>query len=261
MQISFIGAGKMASALAAGIAATDKSVQFSVYDINADSVSGFCSQLSNVKVCGSIADLFPGTDFLFLSVKPQNFIDIKESLASYNGTIISIMAGISISKIEHAAPNAGVIRVMPNTPCLVGMMAAGYSIGENISDDTAESARKLLETSGVAIKVQESQLDTVTALSGSGPAFAAIIIRHFIESSITLGLEENTARNLFFKTITGTVELLKQKNLSIEELLTLVTSKGGTTAAGRSVLENSDIGKVISDTLHAARKRSEELGK
>ena len=261
MTIAFIGAGKMATALAEGINSSRSDIRFAIYDVYDESIKSFTARIKNCSVCASVKEAAEQADVLFLSVKPQNFTEISESISTYRKIIVSIMAGVSIAKIKQYAEDAQVIRVMPNTPCLVGQMAAGYSTGSNVTDESAALAKSLLETSGVAVRLDEKFLDAVTALSGSGPAFAGLILKYFLDGALALGLDEQTAKALLFQTFTGTIELLKIKNLSFNDLLTMVTSKGGTTAAGREVLENSDVADIISKTLAAANNRSEELGK
>lgn len=261
MIISFIGTGKMASALASGISASFKDAIFSVYDISVQSLSSFADKITHCQVASSISAALENADVAFISVKPQNFPEIRKEISCYKKNLVSIMAGISIKSIEDSCPNASVVRVMPNTPCLVGAMAAGFSKGTRTSPEQAALVKSLLETSGIALEVPETQLDAVTALSGSGPAFIAIICKYFIESGIELGLDQYTARKLFLQTVTGTVALLEKNSLDIDMLVDMVTSKGGTTAAGRNILENSDFAKVISETLMAAKQRSEELGR
>jgi pyrroline-5-carboxylate reductase len=149
---------------------------------------------------------------------------------------------------------------MPNTPSLVGEMAAGYAVGAGTSAEEAESVATLLGTAGVAREVAESDLDAVTGLSGSGPAFVARLIESFIEAGTDLGLDPSLSRDLALKTFRGTAELLTETGMTPDELVQMVSSPNGTTVAGRSVLESSDYRDVLKGSIRRAAERSKELG-
>ncbi|MFW6283273.1 MAG: pyrroline-5-carboxylate reductase family protein, partial [Minisyncoccales bacterium] len=138
-------------------------------------------------------------------------------------------------------------------------MAAGYSFGKDFTDDDKKTVDMILNKAGIAIEVTEDKLDAVTGLSGSGPAFVARIIQSFIEAGINAGLKMEVSKKLALKTFIGTAKLLE--NYDSEDLINMVTSPNGTTAAGREILDNSDIKKVINDTIIRAKERSVELGK
>jgi pyrroline-5-carboxylate reductase len=158
-------------------------------------------------------------------------------------------------------PTARVVRVMPNTPCLVGAMAAGYAFGSGIRPEDMGLVKRLLGAAGYATEVEESLLDCVTGLSGSGPAFVARLIEAFIEAGERLGLEPEAARNLSLQTFFGTAKLLADTGMEPGKLVEMVSSPKGTTVAGRQILEASDYAEVITDTIRAATERSKELGR
>jgi len=139
-------------------------------------------------------------------------------------------------------------------------MAAGLAAAENVTETDLERVRAILRPAGVALQVPEQQLDVVTGLSGSGPAFVAYLIESFIIAGIDEGLEKETAGQLALKTFAGTARLLSEWNLSPRELIEMVSSPGGTTVAGREILESSSVKDSIINTIKRAAQRSRELG-
>ncbi len=259
MNIGFIGAGKMGTALAEGIAGKNPHIIFFVYDKLEEQCSKFSDKVNHSRLCRTSSEVLENSEIVFIAVKPKNFPEISSSLFPFDKVIVSIMAGIAISSIKSAAPSSRIIRVMPNTPCIAGQMAAGFSADPDITADEKKTVKSLLDSSGISIEVNEDKLDAVTALSGSGPAFFALLFRYFITAGEKMGLDHDTSLRLCLQTARGTISLLDNFNMAADELADMVTSKGGTTEAGRNVLENSDISLVIENTLKAAEKRSREL--
>ena len=216
-----------------------------------------------VQVAKDNREVLTKSDVVILAIKPQNFpgavADLQE-LVRPDHLIISILAGIRINSIEQILPGR-VVRVMPNTCCLVGQMAAGYAGGTKVSPADLKVVREILECSGTAYEVPEEQLDVVTGLSGSGPAFVAYLIQSFICAGQAEGLEKAVAQALAIKTFEGTAQLLNDWDIEPAELIKMVSSPKGTTVAGREILESSDVAEVIKQTILRATQRSRELGK
>ncbi len=261
VRLGFIGTGKMGSALLKSINATGLSESITASDNNTESLS--IIEKLGVKTTQDNNEVVTNSDIIFLCVKPQHIGDvldgIKESTTS-NHIIISIAAGIKINFIESKT-NAKVVRVMPNTPCLVGEMAAGYSFGSKITDEDAKFIDKLLNSAGNAFKVDEEKLDAVTALSGSGPAFFAEFIGSIAKAAEDEGLDSDIAFKLACQTAKGTGKLLIEKNSAPDELIKMVASPGGTTEKGLEVLSKHDFKKILTETIKATAERSRELGK
>ena len=263
-KIGFIGAGNMATALIAGILA--KSICNSNEVIASDKDKSKLTDLKNkqnIITTQNNVEVVEKSDMIILAVKPQiiNIIlnEIKE-VVNDNKIIISIAAGITISQIESILENRKIVRVMPNTPCLVGQMAAGMSPNNKLTDKEIAKVKEMLESSGIVLQLDESLLDAVTGLSGSGPAFVARLIESFTEAGKSNNLPEDVAYKLALKTFEGTAKLLSEKNLKPNELIEMVSSPNGTTVAGREILENSDINNIINKTITKATERSKELG-
>ena len=203
-------------------------------------------------------EVVDNSDVIFLCVKPQIMSQVLDGIRDIDSSkiVVSIAAGVRLEKIDLPCK---VVRVMPNTPSLVGEMAAGYACSDKVSSSDKKLVDDLLSKAGIAIEMSEDLLDAVTGLSGSGPAFVARIIQGFIEAGVSNGLPEESARKLALKTFIGTAKLLEE--MDADKLIEMVTSPNGTTAAGREILDNSDIKKIINDTVTRSTERSKELGK
>lgn len=265
-KIAFLGAGNMAFALASAFYVEDSSLLFSLCDPSEERQQLFLSHFPSCEIFFSPLSMAKEADLLILAVKPQVLPSVIPSLAALGKevnppVVLSIVAGISLAKLSLWLPHVVSVRLMPNTPCLVGEMAGGIVFPDSLPTEKKSSLLSLLRRAGEVIEVKESQMDAVTALSGSGPAFVARLIESFIEAGKKMGLEESAASLLTLATFSGTANLLKGKNLSPEALVKMVSSPNGTTVAGREALESSDYQKIIEKTVAAAKNRSIELGK
>jgi len=260
-KIGIIGGGNMGFALAKTIADRFPGVSIYVCDINGDRLALFEQELPDVKPVEGPRELAEASEVVFLSVKPQDIQSVLEALQDTDRLVISIAAGVPIGRIEAVLQKARVVRVMPNTPCLVGAMAAGYAFGSKVRQPDREVVQRLLGAAGYAAEVAEELLDAVTGLSGSGPAFVAMLVEAFVAAGKGLGLEPEVARNLSLHTFFGTAKLLADTGMEPQKLVDMVSSPNGTTLAGRGVLEASDYAEVIGKTIRAATERSKELGR
>jgi len=259
-SIGIVGGGNMGFALAKTITDSFPGVSLYVCDVSTDRLALFGKQLPHVQPAEGPRQLAEVSEVVFLSVKPQDIQSVLEQLRDTDRLVISIAAGVSISRIESVLKRARVVRVMPNTPCLVGAMAAGYAFGSKIRQSDREIVQQLLNAAGYAAEVAEQLLDAVTGLSGSGPAFVARLVDAFIAAGRSLGLQPEVARNLSLQTFFGTAKLLADTGMEPQKLVDMVSSPGGTTLAGRKILDTSDYAGVIGDTIRAATERSKELG-
>ncbi len=260
-SVGFIGAGNMAFALAKGMKSRFPSIRFFYTDPVAERIALFRNEIDGDGSCGSVEEVSLKAGILFLCVKPQMKEAVLPSLAAADKPVVSIMAGVPLSLLTAAMPKAAVVRVMPNTGCLAGEMAAAFSCGASVTAAVRGEVRALLNAAGTAVEVDESLLDAVTGLSGSGPAFVARLLQYFTDAGEAAGLPRDVASALIRKTFLGTVRLLDETGIDEETLIKMVSSPGGTTVAGRNVLENSDAARIITETVAAATERSRELGK
>jgi pyrroline-5-carboxylate reductase len=264
MNITFIGAGNMAEAIVAGIVKQQvvEASDVCVTDINEERLA----HLTEAYGVGSSLENAPAVaeaDVIVLSVKPQIFPIVWpeiEGALKPDALVVSIMAGIPSAKIANGKP-IRVVRVMPNTPSLVGEGAAGIAAGEFATESDLDIAQKLLGAVGVAKVVKESEIDAVTALSGSGPAYVFYLLESMLEAADQMGLDSNVSRELALSTVIGAAKLMKESGEDAADLRAKVTSKGGTTHAAISTMEELGIKDSIITAMKAAQSRSIELAK
>ncbi|MHC4075242.1 MAG: pyrroline-5-carboxylate reductase [Planctomycetota bacterium] len=267
--IGFIGAGNMAQALLKGLIAVGlyKAEDVYVSDIRKDRLD-FLVKEYGVTAADDNRALAEKVAVLVLSVKPQN---MTEALAGIKGSVnantlvISIAAGVRAARITESLGDLAVIRVMPNTPALIGEGASALFANEK-AKPMLEKAKKIFSAVGEAVVVDEEDLiDAVTAISGSGPAYFFRVIEGLIKAGVKLGLSEEIAKKLVLQTAKGAALLVAGSNEKGEtpaDLRKKVTSPGGTTEAAMKVLEDGNkLDILLADATEAAKKRSEELSK
>jgi pyrroline-5-carboxylate reductase len=265
-RIAFLGAGNMAAALIRGIieAELTKPEDIIISDINKEKLK-IRNEKLKVKAAENNGQAIKEADVIILAVKPNDMEgllnEIKDSLEPKN-LVISIVAGITTSYIEEkVGKKIGIIRVMPNISVAVKEGASAFSIGKYVSQEQEEIAESIFGAVGKAVKVEESLMDAVTALSGSGPAYIFYIITSLVEAAVSLGLDEKTAITLANQTVLGSAKLLQETAEEPATFKEKVTSKGGTTEAALLVLDEGKLKETLDKALKAAAKRSKELTK
>lgn len=260
----FIGSGRMASALIrgmlrAGVTTPDRVAASDPVAAIRDDLAreaGIEATESNLVVVGR-------SDVVVLAVKPQSMGQVLRELApaiTPDHLVISIAAGVSIGTIGEAL-GAGrrVVRVMPNTPALLGEGASAFAMGTNATAEDAAIVQAFLESVGRAVCVPEAQLDAVTGLSGSGPAFVYLIIEALSDGGVRAGLPRDVATMLAAQTVLGGARMVLETKLHPGALKDQVTSPGGTTIAGLHALERAGVRGALIEAVHAASNRSAEL--
>lgn len=218
-----------------------------------------------------LADRFPGVTVepepvaasgVVVATKPAQVAAVVAQAAALGAErVLSIAAGVSVASLEAAAgPGVAVVRAMPNTPALVGEGAAAMTGGAAADDAALEWAESILGAVGTVVRVPEPQLDAVTGLSGSGPAYVFLIAEALIDAGVLQGLDRATADTLARQTLLGAARLLSESEDGPEALRAAVTSPAGTTAAGLRVLERGALRATVIDAVAAAADRSRELG-
>jgi pyrroline-5-carboxylate reductase len=218
-----------------------------------------------VKAVEQAAEAARGARTLLLSVKPQQMGAVLEEIAPVvagDVLVVSIAAGISTRYMEERMGDGSrVVRTMPNTPMLVGAGAVAIAAGGRATAEDLARVRRLFESSATVIEVEEGQLDAVTAVSGSGPAYFFYLVEQMVAAGVELGLTAEQAHVLAARTALGAGKMLAESGDSPQELRRKVTSPGGTTAAAISHLEQKQWDQITREALAAAKRRSEELGK
>ena len=266
-SLTFIGGGRMAEALihgilTAGLLAPDRIL---VVDPAPDRRELLANRFG-IQVFAAAKGPPTRSPACILAVKPQVMGAVLDDLSGRlenDPLVISIAAGIPIRFIEErlapAAPR--VIRVMPNTPALVGAGAAAVARGSTATAADLEAAVAIFEAVGIAVVVEEKDLDAVTGLSGSGPAYAFSFIEALVDAGVEMGLARPVAERLAIHTVLGSARLLQEQDEHPAVLRAMVTSPGGTTIAGLHVLERAGFQGIVMDAVAAATRRSQELGR
>lgn len=268
VEIAFIGGGNMAQAMGRGIAAArgDGKSLF-VIDrhpenlqlwsaMGASTALGFEETLSQCRIW-------------ILAVKPQGLKAVCEEIKPYlqqDTLVISVAAGISMSSLQCWLGHTNIIRTMPNTPALLGKGVTGVYAAEVVAAKDVDYAEQLLRTMGSVVRVnQESLIDAVTALSGSGPAYVYLFIESLIAGAVGMGLNQEQAKQMAVDTVLGAAQMVQSTGESPTELRQKVSSKGGTTLAALDVFFAKDLPSIVEQAMQAAARRagemSRELGK
>jgi pyrroline-5-carboxylate reductase len=268
VRLGFIGAGRMATALAqgflrAGLATPDHLVASDPSPVATEHfarATGCRADLTNVQVAES-------ADVLFLAVKPQQvpqvLTELRDRLHSTH-LLVSIAAGVRTEAIQgylHGGKSAPrIVRVMPNTPCLIGQSATAFCLGSGATLDDCQLVQRLFDAVGRTFQLDESLLDAVTGLSGSGPAFVYLVVEALSDGGVRMGLPRDVATALAAQTVKGAAEMVLTTNLHPGALKDQVTSPGGTTIAGLQALEDRAVHGAFIAAVQAATQRSLELG-
>jgi pyrroline-5-carboxylate reductase len=258
--IAFIGAGNMGEALIRGLLAA-KAVapqQLVATDVLPERLALLESKFGIRTMSG-----IPQADILVLAVKPQQMSEVLSTLKpqiSNLGLIVTIAAGVTTARIERElGGNVHVVRVMPNSPALIGAGAAALARGKFASDDDLATAEAILGAVGITVRVDEELLDAVTALSGSGPAYVFLIAEAMIKAGIEIGLTPDVSKKLTLQTILGAGKLMIESSEEPSELRRKVTSPGGTTEAAVKVMTDRKLSETFSEAIAAAKRRGREL--
>ena len=260
--LSIIGGGVMAEAILSRLLVEG------VFTANTVLVSepraerrDFLAQKYQVRVTEDNQAAVSAAQVLLLAIKPQIFSKVVADLTpNPDSTVVSILAGMTIAKLEEAFPQQPVIRVMPNTPATVGAGMTAIALGTHAKQEHLERAKLIFAAVGEVVEVNESSMDAVTGLSGSGPAFVALAIEALADGGVASGLPRAIALQLATQTVLGTATLIKETQMHPGVLKDRVTSPGGTTIAGVAKLESAGFRSALIEAVKTATARSKELG-
>ncbi len=263
--LTFLGAGAMGEALTRGLisAGTYAASDITLFDVDKIRVETLAASLG-VRASHSAPEACAGADAILVAVKPQiiekALAPLRESVSAAQ-TVISIAAGVSTSRLEACfADEVPVVRVMPNTPALVGGAASAICAGKFAKSGNIALAKQIFEAVGMAIETEEKLLDAVTGLSGSGPAYVFLFIESLADGGVRAGLPRDVALKLAAQTVMGSAQMLLETGKHPGVLKDQVASPGGTTIAGIHALESGGFRGIVMDAVLAAANRSKELG-
>ena len=262
-NIVFIGAGKMASAIAGGLVKNGIPVKtLKAFDISAQSAKLFHSATGIEVHTDSPDTILDKADIVIIAVKPQQIADALHGKTSLlkNKLIISIAAGVKIATLKTVTGGNRIIRVMPNTPALIGQGVSAYSTAEKVSANDIAETEKILGSVGIFCRIDESLMDAVTGLSGSGPAYVFDFIQALADGGVNAGIPRDTALKLAAQTVAGAALMVLETGTHPGVLRDQVTSPGGTTSRGLAVLEENSFRGIVAQAVIAAAARSAELG-
>lgn len=264
--LGFIGAGNMAAAIIGSVAAKrllDADAIFAC-DVRPEKAEELAREYG-IQAVDTLRNLVLRSRAVVLAVKPQDMEEVLSSVGDEftpNHLVISIAAGVRTSRIEAALPDqTRVVRVMPNTPALIGQGAAAVAPGAFATIDDLNAVVRLFEAVGIATVVKESELDAVTALSGSGPGYVFRMMEIMQKAGEEMGLEAGLARQLTLQTFMGASVLAASSDVPPSELRRRVTSPKGTTEAALNYFEEHGLEQVLIEGMKRAKARSEELAK
>ncbi len=267
MKLGLIGCGFMGEAL---LSATIKKgivtpADVRVAEIN-DDRCGLMQSTYNVDATADVGHAIEGADVVIFAVKPQEFDRAAHHLQGKfrrEQTVMSIMAGVPVARIARSLGHAGIVRVMPNTPAVVGEGMSVWTATAEVDEPTREQIAAILRAMGLEVYVDiedEKYLDMATALSASGPGFIFLLIEAFVDAGVHIGFKRGVAEMRVLQTFIGSATYAEATGKHLAQLRNEVTSPAGTTAAGLTVLESAGIRGAILDAIEAAYHRSRELG-
>lgn len=264
-KLAFLGAGRMATALAKGFVSSGLVAGEQIVGAARSEASRtrFTQTVPGAQATGDNQAAIDGAAVVFLGVKPQMMDTLLREIGKAipsDALVVSIAAGLQIARLAAKLPRrARIVRVMPNTPCLIGRGASGFSLGEHATPGDAELISQLMGAVGYAAQVDESLLGAVTGVSGSGPAFVYTFIEAMADAGVRAGLPRTIAYELAARTTAGAADMVTTTGEHPATLRDAVTSPGGTTAAGLAALERERLPWSLHAAVEATIQRSQEL--
>jgi pyrroline-5-carboxylate reductase len=264
-NVGFIGAGNMGAAIMKGILSSDMSKDVSIY-----AYDKFEPALEKVRAFGvntaeSSADVVKKCKYVFFAIKPQQLDEVLDEAApevTADNVIVSILAGVTDEYYaKRTVAGAKVVLVMPNTPFLLGEGATALSRSDTVTDEEFDLVCKIFSSGGISKVIAKDKMKEIIAINGSSPAFIYLYAQAFIDYAESVGIDGEVAKELFSKSLIGSAKMITDSGKSIEELITMVSSKGGTTLAGLEKLREGDLHKTVEECCKACTKRAYELSK
>jgi pyrroline-5-carboxylate reductase len=262
-RLGFIGAGKLAGSVIRGLMLAKFCAPKRIIASEPNEQTRTALQReTSVAVAAENAEVAARSEVIFVAVKPGTVLDVLRDVASEidNKLVISLAGGVRIASMEKAA-NARFMRALTNTPSAICRAATGIARGNRSKNEDIDLAKKIFGAIGVVVEVGEPQIDIVTALSGSGPAFVYAIIDALADSGVKLRLPKDVSSELTIQTVLGAAELMRESKMSAEDLIKMVVTPGGTTAAGLAVMDKMKTRESLIAAVEAATKRGQEMGR
>lgn len=261
-RIGCIGCGNMGAALVRGIAGAGLASSITVMDVSQEAAAALAAA-SGATAVSTVGHLAADSDMIIIAVKPGQIAPLLDSHAAHalrDRLVVSVAAGVTLSRLTALLPASRIIRVMPNTPALIGAGVIAWASGEGCTEQDTHCFESVFRCAGKLFRFEERLLDAVTGLSGSGPAYVFLLINALAEGGVREGLTKADALTMAAQTFLGSARMILEGGEHPEILKDRVTSPGGTTAAGLAVLEERAVRSACIDAVQAAAARSRELG-
>ncbi len=262
MRYGFLGAGRMASAIIRGIISARVCRPGDIMAFDRDeAVLDLIGSETGIEMAKSNTEVVSAAEVLLLCVKPADVVGVLNEIrtAKSNALLVSIAAGVPLSRLEELAPGHRVIRVMPNTPALIHKGAAAYALGSRAMESDADIVQEIFSAVGLAVRVDEKHMNAVTGLSGSGPAYVYVMVEALADGGVLQGLPRSLALQLAAQTVAGAAQMVMETAEHPAQLKDNVASPGGTTIAGLAVLEACAVRSAFIEAVASATERSMEL--
>ena len=263
-KIAVIGGGTMGATFIRAVtnAGVIAMADLTVCEVIAERRDWLTNEFDGIAVTSDQEEAVDDGEVIYLSVKPQDLGSLDNASRADSRLLISILAGSTIADVQASTGAKRVVSAMPNTPAQVGKGFTAWTSTESVTRDEQALVSRLLDTMGEQLYVpDESAIDKITAVSGSGPAYVFLIIEAMINAAVNIGLRPDDARRMVLQTVIGSGEFAQQSGQHPAVLKDMVTSPGGTTAAGLQVLEQRGVRSALIDAVAAAHQRAEELGR
>jgi pyrroline-5-carboxylate reductase len=261
--LGFIGAGKLAGSVIRGLLLKNFCAPDAILasEPNVETRAQLQNELG-ISLTTENSEIAAKTEIVFLGVKPQRVLPVLRGLgaALTNKLVVSFAAGIRIAQMEEVTP-ARIMRVLTNTPSAIGRAASAFASGPRAMEQDREKIRTMFGAIGAVVEVDDNQIDAVTAMAGSGPAFVYAMIEALARGGEKMGLNKQASLQLAAQTALGTAEMMITSGKSPEELIKMVVTPGGTTAAGLRVMEERSVAEALADAVEAATKRGQEMAR
>ncbi|MBR6874043.1 MAG: pyrroline-5-carboxylate reductase [Ruminococcus sp.] len=265
INVGFIGAGNMGSAIMKGIVSSDMSKEISLFAYDKFEAALDKARAMGVTGTAAAADVVKQCKYVFFAIKPQQLDEVLDEVANdvtADTVIVSILAGVTDEYYaRRTVPGAKVVLVMPNTPFLLGEGATALSRSESVTDEEFGLVQKIFSSGGISKVIPKDKMKEIIAINGSSPAFIYLYAKYFVDYAESVGIDGETAKELFAKSLIGSAKMLTDSGKTVDELITMVSSKGGTTIAGLEKLREGGLGDAVEECCKACTKRAYELSK
>ena len=262
-RLGFVGAGKLAGSVIRGLVRAKfcPANEIIASEPNEQTRAALKNE-TGINLTAENAEVAEKAEVIFVGVKPGMVVPVLKELGDklQNKVVISLAGGVRIASMEKVA-SARFMRALTNTPSAICRAATAIARGSRTTNEDVDLAKKIFSAIGVVVEIEESQIDIVTALSGSGPAFVYAIIDALANGGAKLGLNETVSNQLAIQTVLGAAELMRESKMSAEDLIRMVVTPGGTTAAGLAVMEKMKTRESLVAAVEAATKRGQEMAK